>query len=174
MKFYHLLFASLGAFMMGSVAMAQTPATDATMTQATVVSTLSEVAPFPEAPPGHVRQAIFLSPLENEADAKVELIIGKTIEVDCNNYFFMGMLEEQTLEGWGYNYYVVSELTGPAGTLMACLDNEKTQRFISMNTGNLLRYNSKLPIVVYVPEDVEVRYRIWRADTDIHNAAIAK
>ena len=27
-----------------------------------------------------------------------------------------------------------------------------------------MRYNSRLPIVVYVPAGVEVRYRIWRAD----------
>lgn len=173
MKFYQLLFASLGAFIMGNVAVAQTPA-DAAMAETAVVRTLSEVAPFPEAPPGYVRQVIFLSPLENEADAKVELIIGKTIEVDCNSYFFIGTIEERTLEGWGYNYYFVSELTGPAGTLMACVNNEKTERFISMNSGNLLRYNSKLPIVVYVPEDVEVRYRIWRADANSQNAAIAK
>jgi ecotin len=28
----------------------------------------------------------------------------------------------------------------------------------------LIRYNSRLPVVVYVPEVAEVRYRIWRAD----------
>ena len=29
--------------------------------------------------------------------------------------------------------------------------------------GFMLRYNSKLPIVLYVPKDVEVRYRVWSA-----------
>jgi len=28
----------------------------------------------------------------------------------------------------------------------------------------LVRYNSRLPIVVYAPEGVEVRFRTWRAD----------
>ena len=28
----------------------------------------------------------------------------------------------------------------------------------------LIRYNSKLPVVVYAPEGVEVRYRIWRTE----------
>ncbi|RQW83332.1 MAG: proteinase inhibitor I4 serpin, partial [Methylococcus sp.] len=28
----------------------------------------------------------------------------------------------------------------------------------------LIRYNSKLPVVVYVPKGNEVRYRVWRAD----------
>ena len=27
----------------------------------------------------------------------------------------------------------------------------------------LIRYNRRLPIVVYAPEGVEVRYRIWNA-----------
>jgi len=39
-------------------------------------------------------------------------------------------------------------------------------RFITLGGGPfLIRYNSRLPIVVYVPEDVEVRYRIWSADS---------
>jgi ecotin len=36
--------------------------------------------------------------------------------------------------------------------------------------GFLLRYNSKLPVVVYVPNGFEVRYRIWRADESIGKA----
>jgi len=31
----------------------------------------------------------------------------------------------------------------------------------------LIRYNSLLPIVVYAPKGVEVRYRIWCADREI-------
>lgn len=174
MKFYHLFFASIGVFIMGQIAIAQTSTAGATTTETSVVRTLNEVAPYPEAPPGYIRQAIFLPALENESDAKIELIIGKTMEVDCNSYFFIGTIEEKTLEGWGYNYYVVSELTGPAGTMMACIDNKKTEKFISMDTGDLLRYNSKLPIVVYVPENVEVRYRVWRADNEYQSMSMVK
>ncbi len=36
--------------------------------------------------------------------------------------------------------------------------------------GFKLRYNSKLPIVLYVPKDVEVRYRIWSASSRIEKA----
>jgi ecotin len=35
----------------------------------------------------------------------------------------------------------------------------------------LVRYNSRLPLVIYVPEGVEVRYRVWRADPDSKVAA---
>ena len=36
--------------------------------------------------------------------------------------------------------------------------------------GFMLRYNSKLPIVLYVPKGVEVRYRIWSASKQIKQA----
>ncbi|MEE4607550.1 MAG: ecotin family protein [Desulfobacteraceae bacterium] len=31
----------------------------------------------------------------------------------------------------------------------------------------LIRYNSSLPVVVYAPEGVAVRYRIWNAEDDV-------
>lgn len=36
----------------------------------------------------------------------------------------------------------------------------------------MLRYNSKLPIVVYTPENVEVKYRIWKAEDKIQDAVV--
>jgi ecotin len=49
--------------------------------------------------------------------------------------------------------------------LMAVDPNEpKLKRFVRIDGDPyLLRYNSRLPIVVYVPEGVEVRYQIWSA-----------
>ena len=38
----------------------------------------------------------------------------------------------------------------------------KVTRFITLGgEPYIICYNSRLPIVVYVPEGVEVRYRIW-------------
>jgi ecotin len=31
----------------------------------------------------------------------------------------------------------------------------------------IIRYNSRLPVVVYVPAGVEVRYRIWTAGAEV-------
>jgi ecotin len=36
--------------------------------------------------------------------------------------------------------------------------------------GFLQRYNSKLPVVVYVPEGFQVRYRVWEAGAEIGSA----
>ena len=76
-------------------------------------------------------------------------------------------------QGWGFPYYVVGELTGPIGTLMACPPGFTRRReFVRIDAGELswLRYNPRLPIVLYVPAGVEVRYRVWRADATIHEA----
>jgi ecotin len=44
----------------------------------------------------------------------------------------------------------------------------KVARFITIGGDPyIIRYNSRLPIVVYVPEGVEVRYRIWTAGTEV-------
>ena len=41
---------------------------------------------------------------------------------------------------------------------------EKVSRFVSLGGDPyFIHCNSRLPIVGYVPEDVEVRYRIWTA-----------
>lgn len=58
---------------------------------------------------------------------------------------------------------------------MACPGQKKEQRFIPVvGEGFLLRYNSKLPIVVYAPKDVEVRYRIWSASEKVEKAVMNK
>ena len=114
-----------------------------------------------------VRYVINLPAHENEGDLKVELQIGKTLELDAGNrYFFGGKLEKETIQGWGFDRYVLSELGPMAGTAMAVDPNApKVNRFITLGgEPGLLRYNSRLPLVVYVPEGVEVRYRLWRAD----------
>ena len=43
-------------------------------------------------------------------------------------------------------------------------DAPQVERFVSLSGETILRYNSRLPIVVYVPVGIEVRYRLWRAE----------
>jgi ecotin len=125
---------------------------------------------FPPAEEGMVRYVLQLPSQADESVFKVELIVGKTVQVDeRNKYFFSGKIEEETIKGWGFTRYKVGKLGPMAGTLMAIDPNApKVARFIALG-GNpyILRYNSRLPIVVYVPEGVEVRYRIWTAGAEI-------
>lgn len=133
---------------------------------------LEKVAPYPKAEQGMTRQVIWLPKQENEHDYKVELLIGKTMEVDCNARGLGGKLETKTLSGWGYNYLVIDKLTGPISTMMACPDHTKKQAFVTVNLGDdaLQRYNSKLPLVVYAPKDAQVKYRIWKAEEKVQDA----
>lgn len=125
---------------------------------------------FPPAMAGMVRHVLHLPTQADESGFKVELMVGKTVETDAGNrYFFGGRIEEETIKGWGFTRYVVSALGPMAGTLMAVDPNApKVARFITLGGApHIIRYNSRLPVVVYVPEGVEVRYRIWTAGAEV-------
>ena len=122
---------------------------------------------FPPAGEGMARYVLHLPELADETDFKVELIVGKTVEIDAQNqYFLVGDIEAETIPGWGFTRYLVRKVGPLAGTLMA-VDPEapKVARFVTLGgEPYLVRYNSRVPVVVYVPEGVEVRYRVWSAD----------
>ena len=125
---------------------------------------------FPPAEEGMVRYVLQLPKQDDESIFKVELIVGKTVQVDeKNRYFFGGNIEKETIKGWGYPSYKVSKMGPMAGTLMAVdPDAPKVARFIALgDEPYLIRYNSRLPIVIYVPEDAEVRYRIWTTGEEL-------
>lgn len=132
---------------------------------AAVFAASDDMKPYPPPEQGYKRMVIRLQPLDNEAKHKVELIIGKTLKVDCNKHWFIGQLSEEIAQGWGFTYFKLSQVTGPASTRMACPSDRKPQNSLVQlqSAHNLLNYNSKLPVVVYVPNDFEVHYRIWTA-----------
>lgn len=125
---------------------------------------------FPPAEEGMVRYILQLPKQDDESIFKVELIVGKTVQVDeKNRYFFGGNIEKETINGWGYTRYNVSKIGPMAGTRMAVDPNvPKVTKFITLaGDPYIVRYNSRLPIVVYVPEGVEVRYRIWTTRAEV-------
>lgn len=119
---------------------------------------------FPKAQKGFVRHVIELAKMDNDNDHQVELMIGKTMLVDCNRHSLRGKITKVNLKGWGYTYLEVSNIQSGPSTMMACPE-EKTEKFITIlsNKARLHRYNSRLPIIIYVPDGYEVRYRIWSA-----------
>ncbi len=125
---------------------------------------------FPPADEGMTRHVLMLPAHEQEDSLRVELKIGKTVKIDdANRYFFGGNLQTVNIEGWGFTRYLLAELGPMAGTLMEVSpDAPKVERFITLGgEPQLLRYNSRLPLVVYVPAGVEVRSRIWRAEPEV-------
>lgn len=126
---------------------------------------------FPPAEDGQVRYVIPLEEKADESAFKVELVIGKKVSIDSENrYFFAGQIKAENIPGWGFTRYVLDDLGPMAGTLMAINDDtKKVERFIPLlGEPYLVRYNSRLPIVVYAPEDAEVSYRIWSAAEELN------
>jgi ecotin len=124
---------------------------------------------FPPAGDGMVRYVLHLPEQADESAFKVELIVGKTVEIDAqNSYFLGGRIEAEAIEGWGFTRYIVRKIGPMAGTLMAVDPNvPKVARFIPLGGEPfLVRYNSRLPVVIYVPEGAEVRYRVWSAGAE--------
>lgn len=125
--------------------------------------------PYPAAEDGMTRHVLQLEKLDDENDAKIEIIVGKTVKTDgVNRHFFGGKLEQKTVEGWGYSYHILPKLGPMAGTLIGVPGGgEKVDTFVKVGgEPYIVRYNSKLPVVVYVPEGCEVRHRIWSAPAE--------
>jgi len=131
-----------------------------------------DLKPYPAPQQGVIRTVFRVPAVENEDDRKVEILVGKTLLVDCNRTWFGGNLETRVAQGWGYPYFVLEHIGPPASTLMACPPGEeKTAAFVPVRgEGFLQRYNSRLPVVVYVPDGFEVRYRIWAASDEVGRA----
>ncbi len=124
---------------------------------------LDDKVPYPKAGADSQRHVLQLPPLAEENDIKLELQVGKTMQVDCNRHSFGASLVEHTVQGWGYPYYEVKNISGPISTRMACPQGAETTKFVAANgTGFIVRYNSKLPVVVYIPKGFELRYRTWQ------------
>jgi len=126
----------------------------------------SELKAFPDAEAGMDRFVILLHHKERreENNFKVELIPGKIMLTDGVNQMRLGTtITPHPLEGWGYTYYEITGKDVAMSTLMAAPEGgQKIRRFVQ-GTSLLIRYNSRLPVVVYAAKGSEVRYRIWSA-----------
>ena len=132
----------------------------------------NDLEPWPPAKAGERRYVIRLPALDDESGRRVELRIGKDLEIDCNRHWFGGRLERDVVAGWGYPMYRLVGAEGPASTRMACPEGQRRAAFVTVNLEDpFVPYNSKLPIVVYAPEGFSVRYRVWSADNVMRDAA---
>ncbi|MGC3957533.1 MAG: ecotin family protein [Verrucomicrobiota bacterium] len=123
---------------------------------------------YPPAEKGQVRHVLHLPEQKDEQAMKVELIVGQTIDTDgVNHTSFGGSITEENIQGWGYPRYV-ARAEARMSTLIGVDPNKPmVKTFVTIGGGpHLVRYNSRLPIVVYAPEGFEVRYRFWKADPE--------
>ncbi|RKF13255.1 ecotin [Alginatibacterium sediminis] len=119
---------------------------------------------FAESLNGLQKYSVELPMLEDENVVKIELVVSKAGEYDCNERFISGSLDRKSLEGWGYSYYELAEYDKPMPqTLMACPEDMPKRSSASIVPGELRNYNSKIPLVVYLPEGYDLAYRVWSA-----------
>jgi len=123
------------------------------------------VANFPQPAPG-MRQFVITLPAElNEADRRVGIMAGRMVETDgVNRVGIAGQLSVKTLQGFGYKYFEVEGGDGPSLTTLIGVPpgTPKVVQFISLQE-MLVPYNSRVPLVIYAPENFEVRYRVFAA-----------
>lgn len=119
-----------------------------------------DLSMYPKANDSMKRFVIKLPIEENEGLFNLEIWTGKTQKVDCNKHSLSGKFIQKTVKGWGYSYYEFSTSGHIMSTQMACPETGLKEQFIRSKT-EYVRYNSKLPIVVYCPKNLEVEYAVW-------------
>jgi ecotin len=125
-------------------------------------SAAQELKAFPTHLEGYRRHVIELPMLPDEADHKLELFGTRAMTVDCNSRGMDGRFESRDVPGWGYSYWVLHSQGQVRSTLMACPPGSQRPGVVQTES-TLVRYNSKLPVVVFVPEGMGLRYRVWTA-----------
>lgn len=155
---------AFGAMVLGLGACATANASAPSASEPQTAGAGDDLAAYPAPSGNETRHVIRLAARPNEDNLKLELVVGRTQMVDCNQHRLGGAIETRTAQGWGYDYFVVGDLGQGMSTLMGCPDNSRKEAFVrGGGEPTLVRYNSRLPVVVYAPRDVEVRYRIWSA-----------
>jgi len=135
-----------------------------------------DLTPYPGAAAGQTRWVIQLPGVlpggadprlsPHPSDWRVQLIPGRQVEADCNQQAFRGRFRASKLKGLGVSVYTVSAVGPMVTTLMACPPGQaKRKVFVPMGSKPfVVPYDASRPIVVYTPKDLELRWRLWKAE----------
>jgi ecotin len=143
-----------------------------------------DLSGYPEPAPGLKRWVIQpsgLLPRSSDSfistkpiDWRIQLIAGQTVNLDCNIQHLSGpgMTMRMLPSASGKALFEVKGPIVVTSTKMACPDDQPAkQSFLSLGKQPyLVPYNASWPIVVDLPETMQLRWRIWKAETRQQNA----
>jgi ecotin len=111
-----------------------------------------------------------LSP--DPGDWRVQLIVGRMAQVDCNQHSFAARLRHWRLADDKPMVFRVDNVGPMASTRMACPpDQPRRQAFVTMaGKPYVVPYAVSQPIVVYAPAGLQLRWRLWKAERQSRDA----
>ena len=108
----------------------------------------------------------------NSATRTMELVAGQTMMTDgVNRMHLATKIESRPLKGWGYTFYEVTGRPIAASTRIAVPEGTPQKEAFVKGAPLMIPYNSRLPVVVYLPKGLEIRYRIWSAEPEFKPAS---
>lgn len=129
-----------------------------------------DITPFPKAEKGMKQVVIEVPHSENDINKKLEIFVGKTMQTDgCNKIWLSGEFSTSELKGWGYNYLTFKTDGATPSTMMACSNAKPKNEFVK-SKGYFTDYNGRMPIVLYIPDGYEAKFRIYKAERELYKA----
>jgi len=102
-------------------------------------------------------------------DWRIQLIVGQAVTLDCNTKRLSGsgMTMRMLPNASGKALFEVKGPVAVISTKMACPDDQSSRSsFLSLGKQPyLVPYNASWPIVVDLPETLQLRWRVWKAET---------
>jgi ecotin len=128
------------------------------------IQTVHDLTIYPNIP-NMVKNVINIQPMANESLYRIEFYAVKSTEVDdCNKHYLLGDFEVKNVEGYGYPYYIFNSNQQIISTKMGCGNDVKKIKNVPSGKTETIRYLSLLPIVIYTPQMIDVKYKIWKQD----------
>lgn len=120
---------------------------------------VSDGLPAPRA--GLNRHVLNLPPRTDVGGRQIELVAGRTITVDCNRHGMQGRFEAQPWpeRGADANFWVLQGSGQIISTRMGCPPGTERSAFVGTQP-LFVPYRSEPPLVLFVPQGQQVRYRL--------------
>ncbi|MBM5799867.1 MAG: ecotin [Cyanobacteria bacterium K_DeepCast_35m_m2_023] len=101
-------------------------------------------------------------------DWRVQLIVGQTAWVDCNQFSFSARLRAWTPRPGEQPIYRVDNVGSLLSTKMACPAGQAARKLFVPMAGKpyVVPYNASRPIVIDAPAPIELRWRLWKAERE--------